>query len=159
MNTLEFDFKGRLHLNSSTPNSPQPSVRHQTADRAGRQQLPRHAAEDPLAKAAVSIGARDQQSAHSPLFRTGALLLEHDLGPVLYAVVRQVSSDIVEPSECGLLIARPTRFDDADARRPLQPVRPARRDELPEYPSSRSRHILPAVGPLLRARPMSDGPF
>jgi len=48
---------GRLHGHLRYRNS----VRHEAADGTCRQQLARHAAEDPLAQATVPIGAGDQQ--------------------------------------------------------------------------------------------------
>ena len=102
------------------------SVRHEAADGTCRQQLPRHAAEDPLAQAAVPIGAGDQQigaffaSDPDQLLRARSLLLQHDFGPAFDAMVREITSYIVEPPQCGLLFARPTCFDNGNARCLLQ---------------------------------------
>jgi hypothetical protein len=119
-------------------------VRHEAADWACRQQLPRHPAEDPLAEAAVSVGAGDQQvgmfflSAPDQLLRARSLLLQHDFRSAFNAMVRQIAGYVVEPVQCGLLVVRPTRLDNGDARRLFQ-----ERKCIP-HGSARFARILPA---------------
>src|SRR6516162_2906203 len=120
------------------------SVRHEAADGTFRQQLARHAAKDPLAQAAVSVCAGDQQvrpfllSDPDQLLSSRSLLLQHDFGPAFDAMVRQITGYVVEPSQCGLLFAWPTCFDNGNARCLLQEWK------CVPHGSTRFARILPA---------------
>ena len=142
------------------------SVRHETTDRARRDKVSGHAAEDPFAEAAVSIGAGHKQirafflGDADQLRSAGTSLLEYDPGAAVDPVPRQITSQVIKMPECGIFLVALASFDDRYARRSLQEEEARRTlpDVPREYPSNRSRHAPLAAYSLRRARPESDDP-
>jgi hypothetical protein len=78
------------------------SMRHQAAVRAPRQQIPRHAAEHPLAEPAVSVSAGDEQIGPfilrqpDQLGRRRSFLMKDHPQAAADAVPRQITGDVVD---------------------------------------------------------------
>jgi len=102
--------------------SPVPdSVRHETADWARRQQIARHAAEDPFAEATVPIGAGDKQirmlvlGKSDQLGSTRSVLMENDTIFGFDPVVPEVARHIIQARLGWVLVAPQADFRDGYA--------------------------------------------
>ena len=155
-----------VHDSASRLTCRKASVRHETTDRARRDKVSGHAAEDPFAEAAVSIGAGHKQirafllGDADQLRSAGSSLLEYDPGAAVDPVQRQITSQVIKMPECGIFLVALASF-----RRSLRASQLAReearrtRPDVPRAcPSNRSRHAPLAAYSLRRARPESDDP-
>jgi hypothetical protein len=101
-------------------------VRHQAADRARAKQVPGHATEDPLAKAAVSVSASHNYVGTvllrelDQLGRARSLLMENDVGIGVDSVPRQIVHHVVNLLLRGTFLAWLTDFNNRDSRRLME---------------------------------------